>query len=117
MRTSFVLFTLLLALTGCGKSDAGERFRTSQTKNIWTQLLLDTRTGQVWQIAQTNSGTAKIAINDKDLGSGFFSSNGRFELTLMQNIWSFTLTDRKTGKMWRGQFSNSPLGGYIVPIE
>lgn len=118
MKSLLPLVALLFALTGCGRSDQGERFLTLQTKNMWTQLLLDTRTGQLWQISQTEKeGTIKIAINDKELGSSF-SSNGRFELTPMPNIWNFTLTDKKTGKMWRCQFSmDDPKLRYIELIQ
>lgn len=117
MKALALLVGILVACSGCGK--LGERFRTVETKNMWTHLLLDSRTGQVWQVSQTKAeGTVKIAINDRELGSGLWSSNGRFELRPTPNIWNFMLTDTKTGKVWRCQFSmDDPKLRYLEPVQ
>ncbi|MDR2981261.1 MAG: hypothetical protein LBV12_03335 [Puniceicoccales bacterium] len=119
MKTILLIFLLVFTLSGCKESSASGRFQSIQTQNVWTQLLLDTRTGQVWQVSHTkDEGTVKIAINAQELGSAFWSSDGRFELKPTPNMWNFILTDKKTGKMWRCQFSMSDATcRYIEPVR
>ncbi|MBN2246476.1 MAG: hypothetical protein JW755_11600 [Candidatus Aminicenantes bacterium] len=77
-----------------------ERYVAVQTKNIWTQLLLDTKTGRVWQVSRTDDGQyVKLPINDVLLADVNESFNGRFRLNPTENIFNFVLIDSYTGNM------------------
>jgi hypothetical protein len=116
VNITYILF--LLFCVGCTDSKGKQRFVSIQTKNPYTQLLLDSKHGHVWQISRTTDGqTHKIPINTENLGSGF-SSAGRFQLKPTPNVWNYILTDTKSGRMWRIQFSiNDPKFRFISPIE
>jgi uncharacterized protein (DUF2141 family) len=56
-------------------------FRIFHTENMWNQLLLDTRTGQVWQLAFTVNADgvrARLPINLTSLASGKDAAVCRF---------------------------------------
>jgi hypothetical protein len=118
MKTTFTVFlALLFLLTSCEQGPKVERYQSYQTQNMWTQLLLDTRTGKVWQVSKSqDGGTTKLPINATDLVRS--SRNGRFRLDPMPNMWNFMLTDTESGKMWRCQYSmDDPKMRYIEPVQ
>lgn len=96
------------------------RYRLFDTENMWTKLLLDTKTGRVWQVAFTveESGVrAKLPINTKVLENEGKSQNGRFTLYPTDNMWTFILVDQENGNLWQCLFglkSGSFRG--ILPI-
>lgn len=77
------------------------------TKNFYSILLLNTRTGKLWQFSEDNKNNwHKFSINNPIVNS---SKNGRFTLIPTKNFWNYLLTDTETGAIWRCQFSlNSP---------
>jgi len=89
-------------------------FRIFLTENIWNQLLLDTTTGQVWQLAFTiekDGVRAKIPVNITPLVSVKEMSIGRFTLYPTGNMWNFLLLDQIDGRSWQCQFSTGEYRG------
>jgi hypothetical protein len=85
-------------------------FRLFRTENMWNQLLLDTRTGELWQVSFTvsdDSVRSKIPLNLTPLASGKNAVIGRFTLYPTDNIWNFLLLDQIDGRVWQCQFSVS----------
>lgn len=83
------------------------RFRLFKTENIWTQLLLDTRNGRVWQVTFSVSKgkeSIRLPINLEPLAEAN-SNDGRFTLYQTENIWTFLLLDQENGNVWQCQFS------------
>lgn len=82
------------------------RYELYQTENVWTQLLLDTRTGKVWQITMSKTlGPLKLEVNPRPLAGGMFAANRRFELKKTGNVWTYMLLDTENGSAWRCTFS------------
>jgi hypothetical protein len=83
-------------------------FRIFRTENMWNQLLLDTRTGQVWQLAFTVDSDglrAKIPVSLTQRVSDKDATIGRFTLYPTDNMWTFLLLDQIDGRSWQCQFS------------
>jgi hypothetical protein len=75
-------------------------YRMYQTKNIHNQLRLNTRTGEVSQIqddGQIFTIVLDITPNNK--------IEGRYSLTKTENMWTYILLDKFSGKLWQIQFS------------
>ena len=93
--------------TGNNQSDKNiHRFELHKTKNIFNSLLLDNRTGRIWQIQyslddKSFEGAAPLSLKMYAKENG---KNGRFKLTSTQNIWTFLLTDTSTGAVWHCQW-------------
>jgi hypothetical protein len=109
MKKLIILLPLFF-LAGCYGSNHSvtktPRFRVYLTENIFTTLLLDTRTGRLWQ--------AQYSLDDKHFeGTSPISTelhassdpNGRFALTKTHNMWTYILMDTKTGALWHCQYS------------
>jgi len=83
------------------------RFKVYKTDNMYTLLLLDTRTGRLWQTAYTTNN--KSFEGDIPISSKYFAhdngSNGRFILTKTDNMWTYIMTDTESGAQWHCQFS------------
>ncbi len=78
-------------------------YRLFRTRNIYTFLKLDTRTGQVWQVQWGDVGYRWIVpINEKPLKSR--RAPGRFTLYPTQNIYTFLLVDQEDGTTWQVQW-------------
>lgn len=93
------------------------RFRLYKTQNIWTLLLLDTRTGRLWQANYSINAKgmrAVTTVSDKKLGDGV---DGRFSLTLTDNIWTSILLDNKDGRTWQCQFSTDDDHRFCIPLS
>lgn len=110
MKKLIILLPLFF-LAGCYESDhtvtETPRFRVYLTENIFTTLLLDTRTGRLWQAQYSLDdkhfeGTAPISTQ---LYASTNDPNGRFALTKTHNMWTYILTDTKTGALWHCQYS------------
>lgn len=85
------------------------RFRLYKTENMWTQILLDTRTGKAWQVSFTvdkDSENARLPINEAPLVTNAERGrDGRFTLESSGNVYNFFLLDQDEGFVWRLQFS------------
>jgi hypothetical protein len=94
------------------------RFALYKTDNMFTLLLLDTKTGRVWQAqyaVDERSFRGAIPVSSEILSAG---PNGRFTLTKTENMWTFILTDTKNGRLWQCQFSvKSDQDRLCVPID
>ena len=93
------------------------RFRLYKTQNVWTMLLLDSRTGRVWQAQFTvgQSGTRTVLpVSTRVLADG---PDGRFALTMTENIWNAVLIDTKNGRLWQCQFSMNEDNRFCLPID
>ena len=95
-------------------------YRLFDTRNMWTKLLLDTRTGRVWQVAFTvkkDGVRGKLPINTKILANEKNTSNGRFTLYPTDNMWTFILVDQENGNLWQCQFTlDSDTFRGLLPI-
>ncbi len=85
------------------------RFRIFSTHNINFSILLDTSTGEAWQIQKRGGETpaAALKINDKRLVDGNMLPAGRFTIYATQNLWNFFLLDQIDGKLWQLQIGTS----------
>lgn len=110
MKKLIILLPLFF-LNGCNESSHSvtetPRFRVYKTENIFTTLLLDTRTGRLWQAQYSLDekhfeGTTPIST---ELHASPNDPNGRFALTKTHNMWTYILTDTKTGALWHCQFA------------
>lgn len=93
------------------------RYRIYKTRNIWNTLLLDTQTGQVWQvqIGLKNEDRMRIPLNKEILASSG-AKPGRFTLYSSRNIYQFILLDQENGRTWQIQWSTENTNG-IWPLE
>lgn len=70
------------------------RYRLFDTNNMWTKLLLDSRTGRIWQIAfsvEKEGAILKLPVNKTPLVKEKNGKDGRFTLYPTVNIWTFIL--------------------------
>jgi hypothetical protein len=89
-------------------------FRLFPTDNIWTQILLDSRDGRLWQVSygaadkpdpNSKSIRCKLPINADPLVETKDASVGRFTLYPTYNMWTFVLLDQFDGRTWQCQFN------------
>lgn len=81
------------------------KYKLYKTKNFFNSLLLETETGQLWQVqfSLDNKGEEGILPISTDIkGTG---PVGRFVLTSTGNMWTYIMTDTSTGNVWHCQFS------------
>lgn len=90
-------------------ADIAYPYQLVPTTNMWTQLLLDTASGRVWQVQFTvnnDAPTGKWAINETSLlPQGATPKNGRFSIHPTQNMFTFLLLDRQDSRIWQLQWS------------
>lgn len=79
-------------------------YRIFQTRNIWTFLKLDTRSGIISQV-QWGENTVDLPINKLALATPEQARAGRFTLCPTKNIFTFILLDQEKGLMWAVQWS------------
>lgn len=83
-----------------------QRYKLYPTENIYTFLLLDTKTGRIDKV-QWNLDKNKefvVFINKEDLSYGLDYGSGCFELYPTQNMYQFILLDKTTGRTWHVQW-------------
>jgi hypothetical protein len=83
-----------------------QRYKLYPTENIYTFLLLDTKTGMIDKV-QWNLDTRKefsVSINSDDLTYGYGHGSGSFELYPTQNMYQFILLDKTSGRTWHVQW-------------
>ena len=135
MRVAFILPVLFLV--GCSKSEPAKpgqvsselrvvkseplplaptpagAFKLFPTKNIWTQLKLDTRDGRIWQVSISTQGPpSESAISLVSQTDHPFV--GRFALEPTQNIWNFILLDTSDGRTWQVQWGTNT---FVYPTQ
>ena len=91
-----------------------ERYKLYPTQNMYNFLLLDTKTGQIEQIQWSMKPENEIhsTINSVDLTYGQGYGSRSFELIPTQNMYTFLLVDKTTGRIWHVQWGleNSKRG-------
>lgn len=94
--------------------DPAASYRLFRTQNLYTFLLLNTRTGQISQMQWSTEDDKRFTapVNSKPLVDG--RKSGRFTLYPTQNIYTFILLDQDTGSSWQVQWGKNPL---IIQIE
>jgi hypothetical protein len=97
------------------------RFRLFKTDNIWTHLLLDTRTGRVFQMNHSideGSVRGSLPISNKSLVEDEKGAkDGRFTLYPTSNIWNWILVDQEDGRCWQCQFATKAANRVLIPIK
>lgn len=102
-------------LDQCLADPSHAKYRIFQTKNIWTFLKLDTRSGLIWQVQWANDAPANLPVNTlplippKEVGVP-----GRFTLCPTRNIYNFILLDQDNGRMWQVQWSTTEKERFIT---
>lgn len=93
------------------------RYRIYKTRNLWNTLLLDTQTGQVWQvqIGLKNEDRMRVPLNKEILATAG-ARPGRFTLYSSRNMYQFILLDQENGRTWQIQWSIDSNSG-IWSIE
>ena len=83
-----------------------QRYKLYPTENMYTFLLLDTKTGMIdklqWHLDKKKE--IKVSINNEDLTYGYGYGSGSFELYPTQNMYQFVLLDKTTGRTWHVQW-------------
>jgi len=94
-------------------------YRLFRTRNIYTLLKLETRTGRIWQVQWgTEVGDRwEVLLNSYVLTKE--PKLGRFTLCPTSNIFNFILLDQEDGREWDVQWGKKEerLLVPIVPID
>lgn len=95
MKRLILAFSLLISFAVNAQS-----YKFYQTDNINNQLKLNTKTGEVTQV-QSDGQTFLVheettPLNDKP---------NRYALYKTQNMWTYILLDKFSGKLWQCQYS------------
>jgi len=90
-----VIFALFLSF-----SVHSQTYKFYQTQNIHNQLRLNTKTGEVSQI-QDDGQTFLVHPTTTSLNE----KPNRYVLYETQNMWTFILLDKFSGKLWQCQYS------------
>jgi hypothetical protein len=99
-------------------------YRLFRTQNIYTQLKLDTRTGQIWQVQWGADDEHRFAlpINRALLLPVGTTEHptvmkpGRFTLSPTENIYTFMLLDQEDGRTWQVQWGRNDKERFIIAI-
>ncbi len=92
------------SLDQCLADPSHAAYRIFQTKNIWTFLKLDTRSGLIWQV-QWGENPVSVPVNKLPLTKPEQAQAGRFTLCATRNIYNFILLDQDSGRIWDVQWS------------
>lgn len=93
------------------------RYTIMPTQNIWTSLLLDSRTGRIWQIhfaLNDSSFAGRLPVNEVPLVTPAEARTGRFVLQATDNLFTVLLLDQDDGRVWQVQWSNDANKRFIV---
>ena len=89
-----------------------EKYKIYPTDNIYTQLLLDTSTGRIWQVQWSSEDETRfktilnsISLVPDDDGWNDDLPSSRFKLHSTQNTYTFLLLDVTDGRTWQVQWS------------
>ena len=85
------------------------RYELYPTKNMWTFIKLDTKTGATWQVQYSIKGSSYRFETPLDTSSAVTSGleyNGRFALYPTENIFNFVMLDKLNGDVYQIQWSS-----------
>ena len=94
-----MLFICCLFCLFTSTASAESNFAIYPTQNYFTQLQLDTRDGQIWQV--------HVATPEP----------GRFLLSPTGNMYNFILLDTINGKSWQVQWSMKAENRFIISLN
>lgn len=115
-RVVFLSMFLVIACSAFAGDDAvpeptqnaDATYRLFRTKNIYTMLKLDTRTGQIWQLQWGDADDRFVVPINRDFLApakpGTVLRPGRFTLVPTSNIYTFVLIDQEDGRTWQIQW-------------
>jgi hypothetical protein len=131
-KTMILLIVVLMtAITVCAQTQTNEEdssvksdntfvYQLFPTKNMWTFLKLNTRTGQIWQVQYSVEGDNYRFETYLSLSSLVYEDeevNGRFILYPTPNTYNFILLDQIDGRVWQVQWSQEAESRGIWPIN
>ena len=82
------------------------RYKLYSTENIYTFLMLDTKTGMIEQIQWSLESSEEycVTINKRDLTLFDGYGSNTFELYPTKNIYQFILINKTSGRKWHVQW-------------
>lgn len=95
MKTSIFICLLFIRFIG-----SAQTYKLYQTDNFHNQLRLNTKTGEVIQVQDDGQTFMVHAATTPDN----LKSN-RYELYKTENMWTYILLDKFSGKLWQCQYS------------
>ncbi len=95
MKELMLIFSLLIGL----KLNA-QTYKLYQTDNIYNQLKLNTKTGEVYQI---QSDGQLFLVHSAS--TPYSEKSNRYALYKTENMWTYILLDKFSGKLWQCQYS------------
>jgi hypothetical protein len=92
-------------------------YRLYRTKNMYTFLRLDTRSGQVWHVKWSLDDDKRFLypLNILPLADGHVA--GRFTLVPTSNTYTFLLLDQEDGRTWQVQWNTEAKNRFVLPIK
>lgn len=87
---------------------SADRYKLYSTPNTYNFLKLDTRTGIIYRVQWNTESDKRFqsVVNPKSLLGSFDEEiNGRYEISLTDNIYNFLLLDKIEGRVWQCQWS------------
>lgn len=95
-------------------------YKLYPTQNNWTFLLLNTRTGQIWQVQYSvDSNPRMVYVLDENIRiNSLIDENvcGRFILKETKNMYNFILLDQIDGRCWQVQWNFDKENRFVVRI-
>lgn len=97
------------------------RYRLFDAKNLWSKILLDTRTGKAWVVfysVDANAARVRVQLNNDLIPDTKNARDGRFTIYATGNMWTFILLDQDMGYVWQLNYSMVSEGFKgIIPIQ
>src|SRR6218665_3406559 len=90
---------LIFGLFLCFSTNA-QTYRFYQTDNIHNQLKLNTKTGEIHQV----QSDGKVFLVHEE-STPFNEKPNRYALYKTQNMWTYILLDKFSGRLWQCQYS------------
>ena len=90
-------------------------YRLFITKNVYTLLKLDTRSGQLWQV-QWGDRDHRFTDILNSIALASDGKPGRFTLYPTSNMYTFILLDQEKGDAWHVQWGKADER-FVVPID
>ncbi len=100
MKSIFLFICFFISLT-----TNAQTYKFYQTDNINNQLKLNTKTGEVYQVQ--NDGQTFLVHEGTTPNN---ETPNRYVLHKTQNMWTYILLDKFSGKLWQCQYSIKGTG-------
>lgn len=111
MRVTIIIFVLFLSPVVNAQT-----YKLYQTENLHNQLRLNTKTGEVYQIQDDGQ---KFLVHKATTPNTEIER--RYILHKTENLWTFILLDKFSGKLWQCQYSvegTEYIGSWVInPYE